>query len=183
MCATRRMMSAEELERLPDDGYRHELVNGELTTMTPSGFEHGAVVGNLTAALATHVKSKNLGVVVGAETGFRLTSKPDTVRAPDIAFIRRDRLAASRRPTTFWPGPPDLAVEVLSPSDVPLEVEEKVATWIGAGASAVWVVDPMSRTIAVHRAETPPQVLTEQQTLAGEHVVPGFSIAVADVFA
>jgi Uma2 family endonuclease len=92
MCATRLMMSADELERLPDDGQRHELVNGELSTSTPSGFDHGAVIANLTAPLVSRVRSKNLGVVVGAETGFKLSSKPDTVRAPDIADPTRSGL-------------------------------------------------------------------------------------------
>jgi Uma2 family endonuclease len=182
MPATGRMLSAEELEGLPDDGHRYELVNGELITMTPSGFDHGAITASLTAPLVSHVRSTNLGVVVGAETGFKLASAPDTVRAPDIAFIRRDRLPASGRPTSFWPGAPDLAVEVLSPSDTVFEVEEKVAAWLAAG-SAVWVVNPKSRTVAIHRAGTVPQVLTDHQMLGGEDVVPGFSIAVADVFA
>jgi Uma2 family endonuclease len=182
MCATRRMMSADELERLPDDGQRHELVNGELSTMTPSGFDHGAVIANLTAPLVSHVRSKNLGVVVGAETGFKLTSKPDTVRAPDIAFIRRDRLPASGRPTTFWLGAPDLAVEVLSPTDTVLEIEKKVAAWLAAGAAMVWVLNPKSRTITVHRAGTRPRVLSEKETLSGEDVLADFAIPVADAF-
>jgi Uma2 family endonuclease len=183
MRATGRTMSADELERLPSDGQRHELVNGELITMTPSGFDHGAIIVNLTLPLASHVKSTNLGVVVGAETGFKLSSEPDTVRAPDIAFIRRDRLLRTGRPTTFWPGPPDLAVEVLSPSDTVFEIDEKVTGWLAAGAAAVWVVNPKSRTIAVHRAGTPPQVLTDQETLRGGDVVPEFSMSVGDAFA
>jgi Uma2 family endonuclease len=183
MPATGRMMSADELARLADDGQRHELVNGELISMTPSGFDHGAIIVNLTLPLAGHVKSRNLGVVVGAETGFKLASEPDTVRAPDIAFIRRDRLPASGRPTTFWNGPPDLAVEVLSPSDTVFEIEDKVAGWLAAGAAAVWVVNPKSRTIAIHRAGAPSRVLTEQESLSGEDVVPDFAITVGDAFA
>lgn len=183
MRATRRMMTAEELERLPSGGDRHELVNGELITMTPSGFDHGAIVVNLTVPLGSHVKSTNLGIVVGAETGFKLGSQPDTVRAPDVGFIRRDRLAAVGRPTTFWAGPPDLAVEVLSPSDTVFEIDEKVAAWLAAGTAAVWVVNPKDRTITVHRAGTPSRVLTEQETLGGDDVVSGFAMPVADAFA
>ena len=176
-------MTAEELERLPNDGLRRELVNGELMTMSPSGFDHGAVVVNLTAPLATHVRSKNLGVVVGAETGFKLASQPDTVRAPDIAFIRRDRLPTSGRPRTFWSGSPDLAVEVLSPDDRVDEVEEKIAAWLAAGTALVWAVNPKSRTITTYRAGMPPRILGEQDTLTGEDVVPDFGVPVREVFA
>jgi Uma2 family endonuclease len=183
MCATKRMMTAKELERLPDDGCRHELVNGELITLSPTGFDHGAVVVNLTVLLANHVRSRQLGAVVGAETGFKIASKPDTVRAPDIGFIRRDRLPAPGRPRTFWPGPPDLAVEVISPTDRMSEVDEKAAAWLSAGAAMVWVVNPESRTVTVHRTGRPARVLNENDALGGEDVVPDCAIPVADVFA
>src|SRR5438093_9181379 len=101
---------------MPDDGYRYELVKGELKKMTPAGSKHGVVIVNLTLPLAEHVRANQLGIVLGVETGFKIASEPDTVRASDLAFIRRDCIPPTGIPKTFWPGPPDLAVEVLSPN-------------------------------------------------------------------
>src|SRR2546426_6344775 len=139
------IMTADQLFRMRDDGFRHELVKGELRTMTPTGFNHGEIVMNLAAPLGTYVRSNSLGVVLGAETGFKIGSDPDTVRAPDIAFVRMERILATGETDKFWPGPPDLAVEVLSPRDTVYEVEEKVANWLTAGVSMVWVVNPKER--------------------------------------
>src|SRR4051812_14372339 len=111
--------TAEQLWRMPKDEMRHELVRGELFTMAPAGFDHGAVIINLSIPLATYVKKHKLGIVVGAETGFILTRDPDTVRGADIAFVRAARIPKSGRPKKFWIGGPDLAVEVLSPDDRP----------------------------------------------------------------
>ena len=138
---------------------------------------------NLATPLAQHVKMHGLGVVCGAETGFRLASDPDTVLAPDIGFVRRDRLPASGLPAGYWPGAPDLAVEVLSPGDTIFEVDEKVATWLAAGAAAVWVVNPKRRTVTTHRAGAAPLTLSEDETLAGDDVVAGFRLPVTEIFA
>jgi Uma2 family endonuclease len=175
--------TAEELFKLQDDGYRHELVRGDLRKMTPSGFEHGAVVVNLTVPLGQHVKAHRLGVVCGAETGFVLARNPDTVLAPDVAFVRQDRLGATGRPTAFWPGAPDLAIEVLSPSDTTSAVEEKVTAWLSSGAMAVWVVDPKRRTATVHQAGSRPRTFAEDETLDGDPIVPGFRLPVREIFA
>ena len=121
-------MTAEELFRLPDDNCRHELVKGELRRMAAAGFRHGAVIMNVAGPLSQHVRTHELGVVCGAETGFALERDPDTVLAPDIAFVRRERILASGLPAAFWEGPPDLAVEVTSPGDTRREVAEKVAS-------------------------------------------------------
>lgn len=175
-------MTAEELETLPSGRERYELVRGELITMTPAGFDHGAIVVNVTLALGQHVRANELGIVLGSETGFRLASDPDTIRAPDVAFVRRDRLPASGRPAGYWAGAPDLAVEVLSPSDTVFEVEDKVANWLTAGAASVWVVNPKSRTVTVHREGVEPRRLSERDTLDGEEVVQGFTLPVTEVF-
>ena len=183
MPLTGRAITADEVFRLPDDGYRYELVKGELRKMTSAGFGHGAIVVNLTAPLGQHVKSHGLGVVSGAETGFRLASDPDTVRAPDAAFVRRERIPASGLPIGFWPGAPDLAVEVLSPSDTVSEMDEKVSAWLSAGAAAVWVVNPLRRTVAIHRAGAAARILSEAETLDAGDVVPGFRLPIGELFA
>jgi Uma2 family endonuclease len=174
-------VTADDLLRVPDDGYRYELVKGELRKMPPAGFEHGAIGINLSAPLAQHVKSVGLGVVCGAETGFILATDPDTVLAPDIGFVRQERIVASGRPRGFWRGAPDLAVEVLSPSDTVFETEEKVAAWLACGARAVWVVNPRSRTVTVQYPGTAARVLSEADVLDGGDVVPGFRIGVAEI--
>ena len=149
--------------------------------MIPPGFEQGRITLNLTARLANHVMSKRLGTFYAAETGFILARDPDTVRAPDFAFTRRGREAAEVR--GFVPGAPDLAVEVLSPDDRPGYVREKVAEWLEAGALAVWVVDPRDRTVTVHDPEERPSVFGEGDVLPGGDLLPGFELAVRDVFA
>ena len=180
---TDRQVTAEELLRLPDDGFRYELVRGELRKMTPAGFHHGAVIMNVSGPLVQHVKAHALGVVCGAETGFRIGSNPDTVLAPDVAFVRRDRLPPSGLPAGYWPGAPDLAVEVLSPSDTVFEVDANVAAWIESGTGAVWVVNPQRPAVTVHRAGTAPRTLSETATLTGDDIVGGFQMLVSDIFA
>lgn len=182
MSATTQLMTAEELIKLPRGKFRYELIKGELITMSPAGSEHGAVIMNLGGPLSVYVKTNNLGVVFGAETGFKLASNPDTVRAPDIAFVRRERIPPTGIPKGYWPGAPDLAVEVVSPGDTVYEVDEKVAEWLAAGASAVWVVNPKRRTVTIHRSLKDVVTLAEGDELDGQDVVPGFRCQVAEIF-
>lgn len=179
---TVRTMTADELLRMPDDGFRYELVRGELRKMSPSGHEHGRVAMNFGWRLAEHVQSKSLGAVYAAETGFLLSSNPDTVRAPDAAFVSRRRLEAIGGAEGYWPGPPDLAVEVISPGDTYAEVEEKAIAWLEAGTSMVIVLNPRKRTATVYRALTEITILNESATLDVEDVVPGFKVVVKDFF-
>ena len=139
-------MTAEELIKLKD-GYRHELLEGELLTMSPAVEERGAVIVNLTVTLGLHVKQNKLGIVYGAETGFTLERNPDTVLAPDISFVRRERVG--RVSKGFREGAPDLAVEVISPNETTREVENKTRRWLQLGARAVWVVNPQTNTVGV----------------------------------
>src|SRR6185295_18560486 len=139
-------MNADELLEMPDDGYRYELVKGELIQMAPTGDEHGEVTMGLAVSLYLHVKKHNLGRVYAAETGFKLEADPDTVRAPDIAFVSRERVEATGTIPGFRSGAPDLVVEVLSPSDRIGKVEAKVEQWLEAGARMVWVVGPKLHT-------------------------------------
>jgi len=183
MSTSTKLMTADELFVMPHRGFRYELVRGELRQMSPAGSEHGAIIVNITVFLAQHVKSHDLGVCFGAETGFKLESDPDTVRAPDVAFVRRERIPESGIPKKFWPGAPDLAVEVLSPDDSLKEAEEKAAHWLAAGAGAVWVVNPKRRDVSVYRpAAAEPVRLSEADELEGQDVVPGFRCKVAEIF-
>lgn len=121
-------------------------------------------------------------MVLGAETGFRLAGNPDTVLAPDIAFIKQERLTLASETEKFWSGAPDLAVEVLSPSDTVYEVDEKVATWLSSGTKMVWVVSPKMRSIHIHRSGASIQTLSEGDVLDGQDIVPGFRLNLAELF-
>ena len=176
------LVTADQLEhlRLPD---KHvELVKGVLIVKEPAGYRHGAVAARLAKVLMDYADAQELGQVVAAETGFTLATDPDTVRAPDIAFIGRKRVPSAGLPDKFWSGPPDLAVEVLSPDDTVYEVEEKVDEWLSAGAQAVWVVNPRKQTVVVHRLQAPVRTFTAKDRLDGEDVLPGFSCDLAKVF-
>jgi Uma2 family endonuclease len=177
------LMTADELLALPRGEFRYELVNGELKKMSPAGQKHGRITVRLTEPLAKYVREHKLGQVYAAETGFKLKSSPDTVRAADIAFVRRERLEVLGETESFWPGAPDLAVEVNSPSDTVREVEKKVMEWLEFGARTVWVVSPKMRTITAYRSLTEIVVLTEKDTLEAGDVVPGFQIRIAEIFA
>lgn len=175
-------MTADELLAMPNDGIRRELVQGEIREMTPAGRKHGRIAINVSTPLDQHVRANALGEVYAAETGFRLSRDPDTVRAPDVSFVRRVRLGGGDE-AAFFEGAPDLAVEVTSPSDRYSAVLEKVWDYVDAGTSLVVVVDPPQRSITVYRSRTDVAVLTEDDVLDGGDVVPGWRLPVRDVFA
>ena len=186
MVTAQRVLTADDVLQLPDDGQRHELIAGELRTMAPSSGEHGAITAVSTISLGQHVRVHQLGRVFSSETGFLLARDPDTVRAPDIAFVRRERVAAVEAAGPlrgYWPGAPDLAIEVVSPNDLYTEVEAKVATWLAYGTRMVIVLNPRQRTAAVHRSATQVRHLTADDTLDGEDVVPGWAEPVRALFA
>ena len=182
MTTTLQRSTASELYAMPDDGFRYELVKGELRKMSPSGSEHGAIIINISVLLAQYVRAKKLGVCFGAETGFKIASDPDTVRAPDLAFVSRERIPEGDHPKKFWAGAPDLVVEVVSPGDTYGEVEEKVEEWLAAGARAVWVLNPKRRGVSVYRSMTDVTRLSEGDELEGGDVVPGFRCKVSELF-
>jgi Uma2 family endonuclease len=182
MTTTLQRSTANELFEMPDDGFRYELVKGELRKMSPAGGEHGAVVFNLSSLLGPHIKANDLGQGFGAETGFKIASDPDTVRAADIAFVRRERIPEGGIPKNFWQLTPDLVVEVVSPGDTYQEVEEKVEEWLAAGARAVWIINPKRRSVTVYRSLTDVTRLLEADELDGGEVVPGFRCKVSEIF-
>jgi Uma2 family endonuclease len=173
-------MTAEEFERLPDDSMCHELIKGELLTMSPPGDEHGRVIMNLTGPLWNHVTANNLGALRAAETGFKLESNPDTVLAPDIAFIARDRVGDRLR--GYRESAPDLVVEVMSQWDSRPKVARKAALWVELGAGSVWVVNPRQRTVDVWQANRERKLFHETDELVDD-TVPGFRIKVSEIFA
>ena len=173
----------EELLNKPDDGFRYELVEGELRKMPPAGSEHGYIAVNLTIPLGQHVKANQLGRVYAAETGFLIARDPDTVRAPDVAFVSRERVEKAGRVEGYFPGAPDLAVEVVSPNDTHTQVVEKALAWLEAGCRMVLVVDPSQRTVTVYRSLDNIRILTENDQLDGADVVPGWRLPVAELFA
>ena len=176
-----RITTAEELFNMPDDGYRYELVRGELRKMAPSGSEHGDISADIHGSLHPYVRANNLGRTRIADPGFILERGPDTVRAPDVAFVRRERIEAIGKTVFFWPEAPDLAIEVISPNDRYTEVNEKVDDYLAAGTRMVVVVNPRNRTVNVH---TPDGAVTLKMgdTLDGGEVVPGWQMPVADMF-
>ncbi|CAN5755386.1 Uma2 family endonuclease [soil metagenome] len=168
---------------MPDDGFRYELVKGELRQMTPAGNVHGRVAMNFGILLGSYVKTHGLGAVYAAETGFKLATDPDTVRAPDVAFVNRARVEAVGGVEGFWPEAPDLSVEVISPGDSYAEVEEKVFDWLDAGTKMVVVVNPRQRSVTVYKSQSDITVLSEDDVLDGGDVVPGFELALREIFA
>lgn len=177
------LMTADELFQLPDDDYKSELVEGELIRMPPTGAEHGDIAVNVCILLKNYVKAHDLGRISAAETGFILKRNPDTVRAPDAAFIAKARIPAEGIPRTYWPFAPDLAVEVVSPNDRFDEVQDKVAEYFTAGTRLVWVVLPKTRTVLVYRSFHEVRSLGVSDELNGEEVIPGFTCRVAELFA
>jgi Uma2 family endonuclease len=174
------LLTAEDLWRMNLDE-RCELVNGRLITMALAGFEHGVVIAKIATLLANYVEQHKLGLVLSAETGFILRRKPDTVRGADIAFVSNARLP-NPIPKAYFPGAPDLAVEVISPDDRYKDVERKAKDYVDGGAQLVWVVDLRKRTVTVHRPNSKPLILSEGEELDGAQVVPGFRCAVAEIF-
>ncbi|MGI8656354.1 MAG: Uma2 family endonuclease [Pyrinomonadaceae bacterium] len=175
--------TADELLKMPREGYRYELIEGALKKMSPAGSEHGVIAATIASLLWQHVRANKLGMVLAAETGYKTASDPDTVIAPDTSFISQEQVDRIGRTEKFWPGAPDLAVEVVSHGEPAREVREKVAVWLAAGTQRVWVVDAKKRTINIHRKQADVAVLTEKDMLDGADVVHGFKCKVAEVFA
>jgi Uma2 family endonuclease len=179
MTVDTRVFTADELLRLPDDGCRYELVEGELKKMSPAGGKHGRISMRIALRLGAYVEQHQLGVVYSSDTGFILSRSPDTVRAPDVAFDRMERAVDT---DGYLPGAPDLAIEVLSPSDLYSEVVQKTTQYLRAGTRAV-VVDPWKRVVQVHRSSgTETITTTVADVLEVDDVVPGWRLPLDDIY-
>jgi Uma2 family endonuclease len=176
-------LSAEQLLTMPEARKHVELVAGVLRRMTPTGGAHGSVASRLLAALSPYVFERNLGELFTAEAGFILRRGPDTVRCPDVAFVAADRLPPEGLGRGFLELAPDLAAEVLSPSDSASEMNAKVEEYLRVGVRLVWDLDPETRTITVHDTDGTVRRLRESDVLEGGSVVPGFRCPVAALFA
>lgn len=174
------LVSAEQLARMPLD-YPCELVGGRIVRMSPAGGWHGLVCGRVQDALSAHVNANALGRVLSGETGYLVRSDPDTVRAPDVAFVAEARVAQAR--VAGYPDlAPDLVVEVVSPHDAAGDVQARVEDWLRAGTRLVWVLYPQSRSAVVYRPDGEARVLHADDTLAGDPALPGFACRVGELF-
>jgi|SRR5882724_2859825 len=183
MSVAARLVTADDLLCMPDDGWRYELLHGELRRMPPPGYLHGRTASRIITRLATHVEANRLGVVLSSETGFLLSERPDSVRAPDAAFLSEARLrSTSFAEEKYFPGAPDLAVEVLSPSDTDSEVQAKISAWLQAGTQLVLVADPKQRRVIAHRPGANPEVFGPGSSVDASPAVPGWHLVVDDIF-
>lgn len=176
-----RIVTADELLEHPEWG-RCELVAGKVVFMSPAGAWHGEIAGEIFAAIPAHAKAHNLGKAYTAEAGFLVTRDPDTVRAPDAMFLSKARVPAGGSPDGYLLIPPDLAVEVVSPTDSFSDVTAKAESYIAAGTRLVWVVDPKTLRAYVYRLGRDVRSLDQSQSLEGEDVLPGFALKLADIF-
>lgn len=173
------LLTADDLLRLQPPDKHTELVRGVMIVREPPGCRHGDIAVNLTVVLSQFVRIHNLGRV-WSETGYVLFSDPDTVRGPDLSFVRQERVP-DPIPRGYARFAPDLAIEILSPNDRPGETLEKVADYLNAGSALVWVIDPDRRQARVHRANGTITVVNESESLDGEDVLPGFICPLAQI--
>lgn len=176
------ILTLDEFERLPDDEWRTELVRGRVVREPPAGMNHGRLACRLAYLITRFVDRHALGEVYGSETGFVLFEDPPTVRAPDAAFVSTARLPRPEDSIGFGHLAPDLAVEVVSPSNTAAEIIDKAADYLDAGTRLVWVVEPSRRCITVYRSRNEIRLLQEGDALDGYDVLPGFSVPVAEIF-
>jgi Uma2 family endonuclease len=182
--ATKARLSAEDLWKLGEGDTRRELVNGEVREMSPAGGVHGRLTTRTSRRVDEYVERHGGGEVLTGDVGFvlGLPHDPERVRAPDVAFVTTAHLPRGQVPERFIRGAPDLAVEVLSPSDDPEEVQQKVRDYLEAGTRLVWVLAPRARTATVYRADGSARLLREGDHLDGEDVLPGLVIPLAELF-
>ncbi|MFQ6113831.1 MAG: Uma2 family endonuclease [bacterium] len=176
--STKTVMTDEELMQLPDDGYKYEYVEGELK-VSPTGMLHESIAVNLITKLYEFLKKHQLGRVYSSSAGYRM--KSGNVRSPDVSFVRKSKLPEGKSPEGFAHFAPDLAVEILSPSDSLEELHDKVVEYFDNGCEIVWVIDPKKRTATVYQSLNNYQILHENDELTGAEVLAGFSCHLKDL--
>ena len=178
MSVDTRLMTADELLAMPDDGMKHELVRGELTTMPPPGIEHGDIAAAIAVSLAIYAKQHNAGKVY-VETGYVLATGPDTVRGPDVSFVKAEHIIKSRK---YYRIAPDLAVEVMSPDDRVSEVTTKVGEYLSAGSSVVIVIHPEKQVAWIYTQDDH-HTVTINDSLTAPDLLPSWSLPLRELFA
>ena len=176
------LITADDLLRLSSDGVRGELIRGVLSETTPARYEHGQIAARVVVRLGNFVQPRKLGILTVSDSGVQLEHNPDTVREPDVAFFSAEKSPPDERVTGYAQVAPDLAVEIVSPSDRLPAVNDKALMWLRYGVRLVWVVRPDERRVDVHRDGHPVAALTESDALDGADVLPGFSCPVREVF-
>lgn len=179
------LLTAEDLRNMSDTDGLRELVDGRVVEVSPTGRRHGRLTLLLGWRLAAFVEAHDLGEVYAAETGFILARNPDTVRAPDVSFVRRERLPFSSDPNDedrFLELAPDLAVEVISPSNSARDISDKVIAYLDAGTPLVWVIEPRRRILTAYAADRTARIYREGDTVDGGDILPGFRLPLAEVF-
>jgi Uma2 family endonuclease len=177
----KRVWTDQEFMALSRDGHRYELVNGELVEMGNSGMEHGGIGSFLGGLLSIYVRQHKLGIVCDSSTAFSL--KNGNKRSPDVSFVAKARLTGLKRPPRgFFQGSPDLAVEILSPINTIEEIHNKIVEYFDNGTLLVWVIHPDEKYVLVYHAPEPDRLLRPQDQLEGEAIVPGFLLAVSELF-
>jgi Uma2 family endonuclease len=175
-------MTADELFLVPCDDAQCELVEGIVVRAPRAGAVHGKLVARIARVLDEFVESRGLGVVCGADTGFVLRRAPDTVRAPDVSFVAKERVPPSGEPEKYWPMAPDLAVEIVSPWDGAQTLQEKIGDYLSAGTRVVWIVYPRTRVLLQHRSLNDVRAFAEEDALVADDVLPEFACPVRRIF-
>jgi Uma2 family endonuclease len=181
--SAKKVWTEAELQTLPDDGYLHEVVNGELVMSPKNDFFHGWICTRLSTALNNFVARKKLGVVLDSSTGFWMRNR--NCRAPDISFVSKERLAREKfthATRKFFPGAPDLAVEILSPNNTRAEMDERLKDFFSSGTQITWIINPDAECVEVCHAPDKRQLLGRGAELDGGHLLPGFRYPIADLF-
>jgi Uma2 family endonuclease len=177
----RKKWTEAELQALPDDGFIHEVVNGELVMSPKNNPEHGFICTELSFALTTFVKREKLGAVFDSSTGYWMQN--ENCRAPDVSFVSKERLRGLKRPATeFFRFAPDLAVEVLSPNNTRAEIQERLRDFFSSGTRLAWVINPEMKTAEICYSLEKRKLIGPNGELDGETVVPGFRLKLAELF-
>ena len=178
----RKLLTADDLLCLHSQGVKGELIRGVLAATMATGVEHSVIAVNISGELRSFIKPRRLGRVIASDSGVRVGTNPDMVREPDVAFISAERLPLDQRIRGYSDAIPDLVVEIASPHDTSASVYDKARMWLSHEVRLVWVVDPDTRTVDVHRPMSPVVTLAEADTLDGDAVLPGFTLPIQEIF-